>query len=85
MALTAYETAQRKAEAAYKKLSALNPSDATTKIKLGQAAQAANDTKVAIAAYTTFLKLAPNDPLAAQVRRVLKTLTATGASTTTAG
>ncbi len=85
VALTAYETAQRKAEAAYKKLSALNPSDATTQIQLGQAAQAANDTKVAIAAYRTFLRLAPSDPLAAQVRRVLKSLVASGGASTTTG
>jgi regulator of sirC expression with transglutaminase-like and TPR domain len=84
-ALTAYQTAQRNAEAAYKKLSALNPSDATTQIQLGQAAQAANDAKVAIAAYKTFLRLAPSDPLAPQVRRVLKSLAATGGTSTTTG
>ena len=86
VALTAYQTAQRKAEAAYKRLSALNPNDATTQIQLGQAAQAANDTAVAVAAYRKFLRLAPNDPLAAQVKRVLNSLAAgAGASTTTGG
>jgi tetratricopeptide (TPR) repeat protein len=76
-AYTNYQSAQGKAEAAYKKLVALNPSDATTQIQLGQAAQAANDTKTAIAAYKAFLKLAPADPLAPQVKSVLKTLAAT--------
>ena len=69
---TAYTTTRLRssnAEAAYKRLSALNPNDATTQIQLGQAAQAANDTAVAVAAYRKFLKLAPNDPLAAQVKR----------------
>jgi tetratricopeptide (TPR) repeat protein len=88
-ALTNYQTAQTNAENAYKKLSALTPSDATTQIQLGQAAQAANDTKVAIAAYKKFLTLAPDDPLAPQVKKVLKSLSgqtaaagsSTGAST----
>jgi regulator of sirC expression with transglutaminase-like and TPR domain len=69
-----YQGAQKSAEAAYRKLVALNPSDATTQIQLGQAAQSAGDTKTAIAAYNAFLKLAPTDPLAAQVKRALKSL-----------
>jgi cytochrome c-type biogenesis protein CcmH/NrfG len=69
--LTAVET---EAEAAYKKLARLDPNDASTQVQLGQAAQAANDTKTAIAAYRRFLKLAPTDPLAPQVRSVLKQL-----------
>lgn len=81
-AYTNYQGAQRNAEAAYKKLVALQPNDATTQIQLGQAAQAANDTKTAIAAYTAFLKLAPTDPLAAQVKQVLKRLAGTSAITT---
>ncbi len=90
-AFASYQSAERSAEDAYKKLSALNPNDASTQIQLGQAAQAANDTKTAIAAYKTFLSLAPNDPLAPQVKRVLKSLggatstTAGGASTSTGG
>jgi tetratricopeptide (TPR) repeat protein len=81
-AYSSYQTAQGNAEAAYKKLSALSPNDATTQIQLGQAAQAASDTKVAIAAYKKFLKLAPADPLAPQVKQVLKTLAAQAALTT---
>ena len=80
-AYTNYQTAQTKAVAVYKKLVALQPNDATTQIQLGQAAQAANDTKTAIAAYTTFLKLAPADPLAPQVKKVLKGLKATSGVT----
>jgi tetratricopeptide (TPR) repeat protein len=80
-AYTNYQTAQSKAVAVYKKLVALQPSDATTQIQLGQAAQAANDTKTAIAAYKAFLKLAPADPLAPQVKKVLKSLKATSGVT----
>jgi Flp pilus assembly protein TadD len=83
-----YQTAQKSAEGAYQKLAALNPSDATTQIQLGQAAQAANDTKVAIGAFNAFLKLAPSDPLAPQVKQALKQLklqTAAAASTTSGG
>jgi tetratricopeptide (TPR) repeat protein len=80
-AYTNYQTAQTNAENAYKRLSALTPSDATTQIQLGQAAQAANDTKVAIAAYKKFLKLAPSDPLAPQVKKVLKSLAGQAALT----
>ena len=69
-----FQSAQRNAEDAYKKLVALDPSDATTQIQLGQAAQSAGDPKTAIEAYTTFLKLAPADPLVAQVKQALKSL-----------
>jgi tetratricopeptide (TPR) repeat protein len=69
-----FQSAQRSAEGAYQRLVVLNPSDATTQIQLGQAAQAAGDTKTAIAAYEAFLKLAPTDPLAAQVKQALKSL-----------
>ncbi len=63
-----------KAENAYRRLAKLNPTDATIQIQVGQAAQSANDTATAIAAYKKFLKLAPTDPLAPQVRSVLKQL-----------
>jgi regulator of sirC expression with transglutaminase-like and TPR domain len=75
-----FQTAQSNAEGAYKKLAALNPSDATTQIQLGQAAQSAGDTKTAIAAFTAFLKLAPTDPLAPQVKQALASLVQTPAA-----
>ncbi len=77
-----YQTAQQNAEKTYKKLAALNPNDATTQIQLGQAAQSAQDVKTAIAAYDRFLKLAPTDPLAAQVKSALKALKAQTAAST---
>lgn len=78
-----YQSAQSNAVNVYKRLVALNPSDATTQIQLGQAAQAAGDSKTAIAAFQKFLKLAPNDPLAPQVKQALKSLQATPAITPT--
>jgi len=73
-AYTNFQTAQKSAEGVYQELVALNPSDATTQIQLGQAAQAAGDTKTAIGAYDAFLKLAPTDPLVPQVKQALKQL-----------
>ena len=73
-AYTNFQNAQKSAEGVYQKLVALNPSDATTQIQLGQAAQSAGDTATAIAAYNAFLKLAPTDPLAPQVKQALKAL-----------
>ena len=80
-----FQAAQRNAEGAYKKLAALNPSDATTQIQLGQAAQAAGDSATAVAAYEKFLKLAPTDPLAAQVKQALKGLKLTAAPSAATG
>jgi predicted TPR repeat methyltransferase len=73
-AYTKYQDAQKSAEAAYQKVAALAPTDATTQIQLAQTAQGAGDTKTAIAAYKKFLKLAPTDPLAPQVKQQLKAL-----------
>jgi tetratricopeptide (TPR) repeat protein len=84
-AYTNYQTAQKNAEGVYQKLSKLNPNDATTQIQLGQAAQSAGDTAVAIAAYEDFLKLAPTDPLAPQVKQALKQLQASAATSTSSG
>ena len=84
-AYTNFQSAQKSAESVYQKLSKLSPNDATTKIQLGQAAQAAGDTKVAIAAYQAFLKLAPTDPLAPQVKQALKQLQTSAATPTSSG
>jgi Flp pilus assembly protein TadD len=79
-AFSSYQQAQKNAETTYQKLATLAPSDATIQIQLGQAAQSANDTATAIAAYEKFLKLAPTDPLAAQVKQALKQLRPAAAS-----
>ena len=55
---------------------------ATIWLNYGSAAQSANDTKSAIKAYNAFLKLAPEDTNAPQVRSIVKQLkSTTGAST----
>jgi Flp pilus assembly protein TadD len=79
---TQLSNAELDAEATYKKLVKLDPKDASSQLQLGQAAETAGDTATAIAAYKTFLKLAPTDPLAGQVRKEVKAL---AASSTTGG
>jgi len=69
----------------YKKLAKLNPQDATTQLSLAQAASDASDASTAIAAYKTFLKLAPSDSQAPAARQALKQLeTQTQASSSSA-
>ena len=53
----------------YEQLTLLIPDDPSIFLSLGIAAQEANDAESAIAAYQTFLDLAPNDPSAAQVKQ----------------
>ncbi|HEY6113156.1 MAG TPA: hypothetical protein VIV37_03545, partial [Gaiellaceae bacterium] len=57
---------------AYRKITELQPTDPTVQLELAQAAQSANDIATVIAAYEAFLKLAPDDPTASEVRRILK-------------
>jgi tetratricopeptide (TPR) repeat protein len=60
----------------YQTLAKLSPDDAVTQLRLAQVAQTAGNVKVAIDAYKRFLKLAPDDPLAASARKVLKQIQA---------
>jgi cytochrome c-type biogenesis protein CcmH/NrfG len=83
-ALTNYQTATRNAQASYEKLVKLTPADANAQLQLAQSAQANSDTAVALRAYRQFLKLAPNDPLAAQVRAQIKQLKQTASATASA-
>ena len=57
-----------------KRVTAINPSDPSSQLELARAATDANDSATAIAAYERFLKLAPNDPTAPEVRRTLRQL-----------
>jgi tetratricopeptide (TPR) repeat protein len=79
------QNAETAAERTYQTLEKLNPKDATTQLNLGQAAQNAGDTPTAIAAYKAFLKLAPSDPLAPQVRQQLQALSPTSAAKSPSG
>ena len=67
-------TVSSKQYAAYKKLVKLEPSEPTIQLQLAQSAQINGDTQGAIAAYERFLELSPDDPLAPQVKDVLKQL-----------
>jgi tetratricopeptide (TPR) repeat protein len=62
---------------------AKNDLAATVWLNYGSAAQSANDTKSAIKAYDAFLKLAPDDASAPQVKTILKQLKASTPSVTT--
>jgi tetratricopeptide (TPR) repeat protein len=79
-AYAAYIGAQEKAVGVYKKLVAVNPTDATNQYRLAQIAQSAGDSTTAIAAYKKFLVLAPTDTLAPSARKQLKQLQAAAAT-----
>jgi tetratricopeptide (TPR) repeat protein len=66
------QTASAQAVEMYRKITEILPNDPTVQLELAQAAQSANDTATTIAAYEAFLKLAPDDPTAPEVRRILK-------------
>jgi tetratricopeptide (TPR) repeat protein len=64
----------RLALSVYADVARLRPRDATIQFELARAAESANDTASAIAAYERFLKLAPDDPAAAAIRQRIKQL-----------
>jgi tetratricopeptide (TPR) repeat protein len=66
------QTASAQAVEQYRKITELQPNDPTVQLELAQAAESANDVTTVIAAYEAFLKLAPDDPTAPQVERLLK-------------
>jgi tetratricopeptide (TPR) repeat protein len=88
-ALSNYQSSQQHAMSAYQRLVAITPDDPNAQLQLGQAAQAAQNTQVAIDSYKNFLKLAPHDPLAAQVKAQLAALrnqtSTVGSSKTSSG
>lgn len=65
---------QRKEVTADKRLVALDPTNATRQLQLGEAAEAAGDSPSALGAYRAFLKLAPTDPNAAAIRKKVTSL-----------
>jgi tetratricopeptide (TPR) repeat protein len=66
------QTASAQAVEQYRRIAELQPRDPSVQLELAQAAESANDIATVIAAYETFLKLAPDDPTAPEVRRILK-------------
>jgi tetratricopeptide (TPR) repeat protein len=75
------QQASAQAVATYKKMTAALPKDPNVQLELAQAAQGAGDVATAISAYERFLELAPDDPTAVEVRRILKFLRAQSTST----
>ena len=78
--VAAAQAASAQAVGSYKKIVVLQPGDPNIQLELAQAAQQAGDTATAIAAYTAFLKLAPDDPSASIVKQQLQQLKQTSAS-----
>lgn len=68
------QDASSRAVAAYGKIVSAQPKDPSVRLELAQAAQSAGDTATAINAYEAFLRLAPDDPTAPEVKRLLKQL-----------
>ncbi len=64
----------------YQKIAKAQPKDPAVQLELAQAAQAAGDNATAIAAFERFLELAPDDPTAPEVKRLLKQLRASGST-----
>ena len=80
-ALGEAQQASASAVATYQKLAAATPRDPSVQLELADAATTAGDTATAIKAYKTFLRIAPDDPTAVEVRRILKQLQASSAPT----
>lgn len=68
-AYTAAQQSFRSAEQTYDKLVLTAPNDPNIRLELAQAAQQSGNYPKAIAAYTRFLKLAPDDPSASIVKQ----------------
>jgi tetratricopeptide (TPR) repeat protein len=68
------QSASAQAVEQYRKITVAQPKDPSVQLELAQAAQSANDFATAVTAYEAFLKLAPDDPTAPEVRRLLKQL-----------
>ena len=66
------QTASAQAVEQYRRIAEIQPKDPSVQLELASAATSANDVATTIAAYKAFLKLAPDDPTAPEVRRILK-------------
>ena len=74
MAFGEAQQASQKGVETFKRVASLSPRDPNVQLELAQAAQQAGDNATTIAAYERFLELAPEDPTAPEVRRILKQL-----------
>jgi cytochrome c-type biogenesis protein CcmH/NrfG len=76
-AIQKMQSAYGSAVAQYKKVAARTPHDPSVQLQLASTAENAGDNKTAIAAYKRFLKLAPDDPSAPDVKKRIKALRST--------
>jgi len=74
LALVDAQEASAKAVDMYRRITVALPNDPNVQLELAQAAEAAGDVATAISAYEAFLKVAPDDPTAVEVQRILKQL-----------
>ena len=79
-AVSELQSSSAQAVEMYRRITQIQPNDPSVQLELAQAAQSANDVATTIAAYKAFLKLAPDDPTAPEVRRLLKQLAQYGGS-----
>ena len=79
-AVSEVQSSSAQAVEMYRRITEIQPKDPSVQLELAQAAQSANDVATTIAAYKAFLKLAPDDPTAPEVRRLLKQLARYGGS-----
>jgi tetratricopeptide (TPR) repeat protein len=79
-AVSELQSSSAQAVEMYRRITQIQPNDPSVQLELAQAAQSANDVATTIAAYKAFLKLAPDDPTAPEVRRLLKQLARYSAS-----
>jgi Flp pilus assembly protein TadD len=68
------QSASAQAVDQYRKIAQIQPKDPSVRLELASAAQSAGDVATTIAAYKAFLRLAPDDPTANEVKRQLKQL-----------
>jgi cytochrome c-type biogenesis protein CcmH/NrfG len=74
VALFEAQDASGKAVEMYRRIAAASPNEPSVQLELAQAAEGAGDYTTAAQAYETFLRLAPEDPTAPEVRRILREL-----------
>lgn len=84
-ALTEAQNASQQAVEMYRRIADAQPRDPNTQLELAQAAQNGGDIATAIAAYERFLRIAPEDPTAPDVRRILRQLRQAQSATAPSG
>jgi predicted Zn-dependent protease len=73
-ALLEAQNASARAVEMFRQIASAKPTDPAVQLQLAETALDANDAATAIGAYEKFLRLAPDDPLAPEVRRILRQL-----------